>query len=198
MRKRTFCMSLMSLLLSGCNRDNYSGFIILTEDNTSVRFNIPKQFLHENIMVGPKSSVWLSFSYPDMTPTKRRDKLANDISLLIVNIANRKTRAEYLSDVQKVSFDNNSNTDVEKCKTVIKEIGQNNKNEAEATRYIYKRTRDGYIICYKIIQRLKISASRRYSKNIELRYVIPEALFDERDRVESAIATLVNTFKDKS
>lgn len=191
-------MSLILPIAVGCKQNNYAGFILLTDDNTSVTLTIPVEFLSGNNTERVESSVWLSFSYPDMKPTKTPNKLANGISILILNIANRKTRAEYFYYMHKVSFDRNSDTDVKESPTSIKETTITEKDDSGETRYIYERTPDGYVIFYKTSQGLKISASRRFSKNIELRYVIPENLFNERHSIDSAIVSLVNTFKNES
>jgi len=198
MNRRAFVTCFTFPIILGCRRETYSGFIVLQEEGTHVRLDIPLNFFLKNSPRKTASSVWIQLSYPEMNPVETTDRGPDTIALLILNIANRRTRAEYFYATKGDVSGRNSELEANEFEFNVRESAPNKQGVAEITTYSFSRTAEKYVISYEINAGFKINFSRRYSNLLELRYIIPQNIYHDRKKIDSAIASLLDTFTDKS
>lgn len=194
MQRRTLFLALAVPFLSSCNWEHYEGVVELRAESSNVRLAIDPDFFWGERPERTEDSVWVNFSFPDLKPVRAPHEVANGVSVLILNISTRQTRAEYLFDSQKLGGRRGDVQRAHKQEVKIERRTVDSANHTFAVDYIFRRTPQNYLVCYELIDGLRPSVSRRYSQSVELQYVIPLNLLSKRQQVDDAVVALVDSF----
>lgn len=187
------CFLILAFCLAGCSRTEQSATIRLSNEGHVVDLLIPAAYL-ERKPKHPSGFVWFKFDYPSLTPWSSDTSSNGSVSVLILNIANKKTRAEYILDAEVAPAYKSDFLEGKKLSLQIEESITDRLGSTYIKKTIFSRANDGTLICHQVVPHLRIIVSRRYSKFIELRYVISPQLLSERERVDASVITLLNKF----
>ncbi len=190
------CFFILALCLAGCSRSEQSAVIRLSNEGRVVDLLIPDGYL-ERKPKHPAESVWFKFDYPGLSPSSGDTSSNGIVSVLILNIANNRTRAEYILDAEVSQAYKSEFLERKKPSLEIEDSISDRQGSTYIKKTIFSRANDGVLICHEVVPDLRIRVSRRYSKFIELRYVISPERFPERERVDAAVIALLNKFSSK-
>lgn len=191
------CFFILAFCLAGCSRTEQSAMIRLSNEGHVVDLLIPDAYL-ERKPKHPSKLVWFKFEYPSLSPWSGDTSSDGSVSVLILNIANKKTRAEYILDAEVAQAYKSDFLEGKKLSLQIEESISDRQGGTYIKKTIFSRAKDGTLIYHEILPDLRLLVSRRYSKLIELRYVISPQLLPERERVDAGVIALLNKFQIKN
>lgn len=171
--------------------------IKLSNEGHVVDLLIPDAYL-ERKPKHPSEFVWFKFDYPSLSPWSGDTSSNGSVSVLILNIANKKTRAEYILDAEVAQAYKSDFLEGKKPSLQIEESISDSQRSTYMRKTVFSRANDGTLICHEILPDLRILVSRRYSNFIELRYVISPQLLPDRERVDAGVIALLNKFQVKN
>lgn len=182
--------------LASCSQKEQDSATIIPNDGHVLELSIPREYLETQPSGRPVRYIWFDFNYPNLSPASSSEPAVDQVPVLLINIANKRTRAEYMLDAEVAQKDRSAFLEHKKRSLEIEKHVTDRSGNTYVMKRIFSRAEDGSVIYYEIVPDLNITVSRRYSDVIELRYVIVPQLFSERDRVDASVISMMKKFSN--